>query len=141
MLDTTKKVLELADIGMLCMQLDSICISHRDSNKEEFEYYNSMLEWLLPKHKFACSEAKITNNLQKEIWEKEHLEWENAPLEKEFGKKYLEAKITDYETQNDMPKEQITYTPKRKKMPFERVINFTVFGYNFFFCLEIDEKG
>lgn len=140
MLDSTKKVLQLMDVGTTCRELNAICFGCEHTDLEQFTYFSSMREWLFSKHEFISSEAQILNNLQKEIWDKERIE--NEP-----NLENLRLKIAAYETENiaiesqkdTSLNEQIIYKPKRKE-PFEKVIEFTLFGYKFFFLLEIDKK-
>ena len=130
MLDSTKKVLELSDIGMTCRELQAVCLGYKDNDLELFNYYASFLEWLFPKWDFAVSEAEITNNLQKEIWEKERIERESSNW-------YREVEIAAYEAEKASERTEIEVTEKEYVTPFEKVLDFNFFGYNIFFCLEI----
>ncbi|WP_338814991.1 hypothetical protein V9L05_07570 [Bernardetia sp. Wsw4-3y2] len=140
MLDSTKAILKLTDIGRVCRELNAICIDCKDNDLEQFNYYSSMFRLLLPEYEFLHSEAKIQNDLQTEIWEKERIKRENSSY-------YLEGKRLTYEAEEvatDSKKttpvvEQIICTTEPKKMPFERQVQFNFFGYKIYSFLEIEK--
>lgn len=139
MLDSTKAVLKLVDIGTVCRELHTICIGFENTDLEQFNYYRSMFRLLLPEYEFLHSEAKIQNDLQKEIWEIER-------IKRESSRYYIEAKELAYENEkaNQVVSapvvEQIICTEEPKKMPFEKVFEFSIFGYKVYSFLEIEKK-
>ncbi len=124
------------DLQSVCTELNGLCTGYKDTNTELYNYYRPMLEWLYSKHEFGRSEAEKLITLQREIWDKE-------AIEREKRTEYLEIKYSVTESEKSTPavNKQIIYTPKKKyKPPFEKVIEFTVFGYNFFFVMEVGKK-
>lgn len=135
MLDSTKTLLEAMDLTNTCNELNAICIGYKDSDLESFKYYNSFLEWLHSKHKFMLSETELLIDLQSEVWKIEEVEREKRINE------ITQPKVVAYESEKSSPvTEQIIYIPNRK-MPFEKQISFSFFGYEFFFAIEIGRKA
>mgnify|MGYP000315443848 CR=1 FL=1 len=113
MLNSTKAVLKLTDIGMTCKELVAICKGCKDNDLEQFNYYSSMFRLLLPEYEFLHSEAKIQNDLQKEIWEKER-------IKRESSKYYIEGKRLAYEAEQVAAEIKKNYSSNRKNYLYRR---------------------
>ncbi len=123
-LPSSETVIEAALLANTYRELQAICIGYKDNDTELFDYYNSFLEWFDLKYEFLRAEALIMIELQNEIWdldrtkrEERMAEYEKTtPVEVEFTE---QSKATEY------------------KQPFERVLDFKIFGFRIYFFLEI----
>ncbi|WP_375561227.1 hypothetical protein ACE193_01350 [Bernardetia sp. OM2101] len=133
MLDSTKAIIKLADIGTTCKELQAVCIGCENTDLEQYKYYRSMLELLYPQYQFLLSEADILHNLQKEVWAMEEVE-RNKNIDELF------QQIAVYESKKSNQIIEVEVTEKEYKTPFEKVLDFNILGYNIFFCLEIGKN-
>ncbi len=121
-----KVLFQLLELKNTVLELNGLCTGYKECDSELYVYYRSMLEWTYSMYDYLCVEAHTLTILEREQWDKKFLK----PTEPQAEYTIEIAEVI----------EPFEFEEKEYKQPFEKVIEFTIFGYSFFFVLEISKK-
>jgi hypothetical protein len=123
---SNKVLFQMLELKDTILELNGLCVGYKECNLELYTYYRSMLEWTYSMYDYLRVEAQTLKDLEWEQWDKKYLK----PTEPQ-----AEYTIEVFETIEPFGVQEKEYKP-----PFEKIIEFTLFGYSFFFVLEISKK-